>query len=440
MDADRRRHPRAEGLAGPHPLRDASGRRALALHTVIVLALLATAQTYDGSIHAAGHWIVLPLYAACSLCLGLAGGQGADAAAGRNGRGETPGLALAATLLNGGIALYLVAEHMLAGTAGTEEAAAAVSRLPAFLLLLQTGLGMRVRYTALFAGLVALGWGGTILCAAAWPGRVALGPHVTLSGEAAGLLTFLAASLVVVDGVRRWQAAVAAALRLDRERAVLTRFVPDAVAAELSREGGIGAVAARHACLFALDIRGFSALTRERAPGEVVAALLDVRALTAAAIAEQGGIVDKYVGDGVLAQFLVGAPDRQAAAALACACTVHRRLGPLNRRRREAALPILRVTIALHAGDVLVGVFDDGHRAEFTVLGPAMNALARIETRAKANDLPLAASRRFVDLLPAPEAGRLRLAPVPPGPGGGPPLPLVAIDLAEAAPAPAPAA
>ena len=62
-------------------------------------------------------------------------------------------------------------------------------------------------------------------------------------------------------------------------------------------------------------------------------------------------------------------------------------------------LPPLRVIVALHTGEVLAGVFDDGLRAEFTVLGPAMNALSRIERRAKEDDLDLVASKRFVRLL-----------------------------------------
>ena len=46
-----------------------------------------------------------------------------------------------------------------------------------------------------------------------------------------------------------------------------------------------------------------------------------------------------------------------------------------------------------------MGVFDDGHRAEFTVLGTAMNRLARIEARAKTADLTLAASDEVIRLL-----------------------------------------
>ncbi len=193
---------------------------------------------------------------------------------------------------------------------------------------------------------------------------------------------------------------------------MLTRFVPAAVAEDLAQGGSPEKVQQRHACLFTLDIRGFSALTRKWPPQQVVQVLMEMRALTHRTVTERGGIIDKYIGDGVLAQFIVGPPQAQARAALACAEAIQLRLVALNQRLASGGLPTLRVTIALHAGDVLVGVFDDGHRAEFTVLGPAMNTLARIEARAKAVDLSIAISEEFRDLLAGSGARGLNWSPV----------------------------
>lgn len=379
-------------------LQQASTGRSFALQLLIVLVLLATAQAYDGSIHGLGHWIVLSAYAGASILLALVSLRTAPGA-GIPAKPSREWLSWGSTLLNASVAIYVLIEHMFLGAADTEEAAAAASRLPAFLILLQTALTMRVWHTCLFAGLVTAGWGGAILFVYLSPESHHLGPHVTLDEEVPGLLTFMVASLVVLDGVRRLTWAVAATFRLERERLILTRFVPTAVAEDLAQGGGPGEVQERHACLFALDIRGFSALTRTQPPQQVVEVLMEMRALTHRAVTERGGIIDKYIGDGVLAQFLVGPPNAQARAALTCAEAVQLRLAALNRRLAEKGLPSLRVTIALHAGDVLVGVFDDGHRAEFTVLGPAMNTLARIEARAKAVDLPIAISEDFRDLL-----------------------------------------
>jgi class 3 adenylate cyclase len=226
----------------------------------------------------------------------------------------------------------------------------------------------------------------------------------------------------VIDGMTRLRSAVARALRMEHERTQLARFVPDAVALDLAAEDGDSSLGIhrRHACLMVLDIRGFSRLSREHPSETMVAALLAVRAAAQAAVAEQGGLVDKYVGDAVLVQFVVGRPDVQARAALACALSIRRRLAALNARRAADGLFTLRVVVALHAGDLLVGVFDDGVRAEYTVLGPAMNALSRIEARAKAAEIEVAASGDFLALAGDRLPAGIRAVPVPdaalPGP------------------------
>ncbi|MDR7039900.1 class 3 adenylate cyclase [Methylobacterium sp. BE186] len=411
-------------------MRVAAGRGSLVLHLIIVLVLLATALAAGGTLHATSYWVVLAVYAVCSIGLGLADRHDAPAEPGEEeGASKAEWLARASTLLNAGIALYLVVEHMMAGAGtGAEDAVAAVSRLPAFLLLLQTGLAMRVAHTILFSGLVTLAWGGTILFAALVPESGLLGPQISLTEEVSGLLTFLAASLVVIDGTRRLRAAVATALRVEHEKAVLARFVPGKVAADLAREGGLGSAKLRHACLFALDIRGFSAFTRAQAQDDVVRALLDIRALTHAAVTEEGGIVDKYVGDAILALFVSGRAEDQARAALRSARTIGRRLRDLNREREEDGAPALSIIVALHAGDVLVGVFDDGFRAEFTVLGTAMNQLARIESRAKAAGLELAVSKDFARLLEQDPDEGPRLRPVREQDGASQALPLLTLD------------
>ncbi|MCJ2073949.1 adenylate/guanylate cyclase domain-containing protein [Methylobacterium sp. J-030] len=380
------------------------GLRLLGLRIVIVLVLLMAAQAYDGSLHALSHWFILALYGLGTAWFGLrerGGGPLANA------------YSWAGTGLNAGLAVYVLIEHMLAG-GGAGLGADTVSRLPAFLLLLQTGLSMRVAQTVVFCGLVAACWSAMFLIGLMHPELV---PNAETfpTAQLTGLATFAAAGLLVVDGVIRLRGAVARALRMEHERTLLARFVPDAVALDLSAEGGDSALGIhrRHACLMILDIRGFSRLSGEHPPETMVAALLAVRAAAQAAVAEAGGLVDKYIGDAVLVQFVVGRPDAQARAALACALSLRRRIAALNAARDAEGLFTLRVVVALHAGDLLVGVFDDGVRAEYTVLGPAMNALSRIEAQAKAAELDLAASGDFLDLLGSVLPDGIRAVPVP---------------------------
>ncbi len=121
------------------------------------------------------------------------------------------------------------------------------------------------------------------------------------------------------------------------------------------------------------------------------------------AVSSQRGIIDKYLGDGVLALFLEGSAEDQAVCALAAVTMLFRRISPWNDRGARLGRPTIRIIATLHRGSVLAGVFDDGNRAEFTVLGPAVNALSRMERRAKEANIDMLASKRFIRLL-APSA------------------------------------
>jgi class 3 adenylate cyclase len=372
--------------------------RLMALRLVIVLVLLMAAQAYDGSLHALSHWIILGLYGLGTVWFGLAERRrGQEAAA----------YSQAGTALNAVLAVYVIVEHMMAG-GGSGEGADAVSRLPAFLLLLQTGMSMQVSHTLLFCGIVTGSWMAVLVLGLTYPGLFP-GFETNLTMQVIGLATFAATGLLIVDGVTRLRRAVDRTLEVERERGRLARFVPDAIARDLaSDELGLHR---RHACLLILDIRGFSALSHVHPPETMVAALMAVRAEAQAAVAAQGGIVDKYIGDAVLAEFVTGTPEAQAKAAAACALDIQARLARVNAGRATGSLFPIRTATALHAGDLLVGVFDDGVRAEYTVLGPAMNTLARIEARAKSADLSIAASEEIVRLLGGPMSEPFRPRP-----------------------------
>ncbi|PJI52873.1 hypothetical protein CTI14_36045, partial [Methylobacterium radiotolerans] len=112
----------------------------------------------------------------------------------------------------------------------------------AFLLLLQTGLSMRVAQTLLFCGLVTVCWSAAFLVGLVHPD---LFPNADTfpTAQVTGLATFMVAGLLVVDGMIRLRAAVARALRMEHERSQLARFVPDTVALDLAAEDGIPASA-----------------------------------------------------------------------------------------------------------------------------------------------------------------------------------------------------
>jgi adenylate cyclase len=137
-----------------------------------------------------------------------------------------------------------------------------------------------------------------------------------------------------------------------------------------------------HAVLWYADIRGFTPAS-DIAPGAVIIDLLDnvFEALTAA-LRSRGGEVLKFLGDGMLATLPFAEQDRSATCrrALDAAADATRGIAELNVTRAAAGLPAVAVDLALHVGDVLYGNVGAVDRLDFTVIGPAVNEVARIET------------------------------------------------------------
>ncbi|NNM74227.1 adenylate/guanylate cyclase domain-containing protein [Enterovirga aerilata] len=341
---------------------------------LVVLVILLASATLDGGLrHGISHWLIVGAYALGTALVFLQ----------RTSLG-----AWTVTVLDGLFAGYVLGEHVFVATDATRSAAHTATLVPAFLLLLASGLTLAPVRTATFAALVVVAWTGSL--GLAWALHAA--SYAVIGQHLFGLLSFVAASGFVLHGTARLNAAVRTSLRAERERAFLSRFVPSD-----TRPGEN--VARRHVALLAIDIRGFSDLSRKHPAHDVMTWLLQVRALVNAAVGAAGGSVDKYVGDGVLAHFSAGSPPEQAEAAMASVREIRARAAEMNLFRREQGLPEIRLVAALHAGTVLAGILDDGFRAEMTVLGPAMNALARIERRAKLENLDIVSSARFATLL-----------------------------------------
>ena len=376
-------------------------RRALGPRLAILAILFAGALADYGHGHRAGHWIVLGAYGAATLAVAL----------GARTRSTLVGtwLPVLATTVDAAIAVYVIADHVPRHRGDALLSTDPVSLLPAFLFLLQTGIRLRPRLSALFAGLVGTGWVAS-LALLAEPSLLSPEAGMSVSvREGLSLVAFAAAAGFVLYASTWMRRAAASTMRAREERVMLSRFLPAGVASEVVRRGGTAGIAQRHATVISVDLRGSSALACEHPPAKVVEWLLDFRRLVHDAVAEHGGIVDKYIGDGVIALFLDGVEGEQAGRAVATAEAIFVALDILNERRRAAGQPALRVIAALHCGQVLAGVFDDGRRAEFTVLGSVMNDLSRIERRAKEANLDVVLSADVVRSLPPDMVERMSL-------------------------------
>jgi len=219
-------------------------------------------------------------------------------------------------------------------------------------------------------------------------------------------LTFLSRRLSVIADMNSQKMIVENVLR-----AYLgPRTGPRVLAGQIRRGGGESIAAV----IWSSDLRAFTALS-DRLPSErVIAILNDLFDLQARTIADHGGEVLKFIGDGLLAIFPVADPTGAARAARGALEAARETLAALAERRARApseAEPPPKIVIALHYGTVVYGNIGAADRLDFTVIGPAVNLVSRIETIAKSLDLPLIVSDDFAAIYgeKLPSLGRHKL-------------------------------
>jgi adenylate cyclase len=139
------------------------------------------------------------------------------------------------------------------------------------------------------------------------------------------------------------------------------------------------------AALLLADLRSFTALV-DRAPSTDVVGWLNQHLESIGdAVTARGGEILKFLGDGFLAVFdsdRIGA-ERACAEAVSAAVDACGRNAALNARRAAKDEPTLDLSTALHFGDVVYGNIGTARRLDFTVIGPAVNELSRMEALGK---------------------------------------------------------
>lgn len=134
------------------------------------------------------------------------------------------------------------------------------------------------------------------------------------------------------------------------------------------------------------DLRDFTPLTESLPPKDLLAMLNAYFELVAAAVRAHGGEILRFIGDAMLIVFPTSASvgtGGACTAALDAAIDAYAALDALNHRRRRAGQPEIRFGVGLHAGTVVYGNVGAPDRLDFTVMGPAVNRAARIESLTK---------------------------------------------------------
>jgi adenylate cyclase len=211
----------------------------------------------------------------------------------------------------------------------------------------------------------------------------------------AGLMPVLALAVKCVSLARIAGTLVETYLGRDAGRRVLKGLIRRGVADRIS------------AVLWYSDLRGFTRITDQSPPEQIIPLLDDYAEAVISAIDDNGGDVLKLIGDGTLAIFTAVSSEHACCAALAAHNVLQDRVAELNRRRADASLAITQVYLGLHIGEVFFGNIGSHTRLDFTVVGPAVNEVARIAAMCRSVERNVLLSQAFADALPRLERGRL---------------------------------
>ena len=188
---------------------------------------------------------------------------------------------------------------------------------------------------------------------------------------------------------------------LTRERSVLESYLPSTAADVLMASGATGGQKAEAAVLFS-DLRGFTAMSESLDPAELIAWIDEFFGRMSHAILREQGMVDKLIGDAVLAIFGVPQPlDNPCESALRAALAMQQALRQLNVDRPSKSGVVVRQGIGIHFGELVAGTVGSQARRTYTVFGDTVNTASRIESLCKEYGVELLISGEVYDRLSA---------------------------------------
>jgi adenylate cyclase len=146
------------------------------------------------------------------------------------------------------------------------------------------------------------------------------------------------------------------------------------------------------------DLRGFTQLSEQKLPYDVVFLLNRYFAMVGEAVESSGGVVDKFIGDGAISLFgLVSSFDEACRQALAATVKLAAGIEVLNRSFSAELDTPLRIAMGLHGGPAIIGRIGHGKATSLTAIGDTINTASRLEGLAKQHDVELAVSAEIVE-------------------------------------------
>ncbi len=195
--------------------------------------------------------------------------------------------------------------------------------------------------------------------------------------------------------------------KIEGERKQLSRYFSPTVVEEITATGpktlDLASSERREVAVLFADIRSFTSLSENLAPREVASMLSELRQLQMQAVFDHQGMVDKFIGDAIMAVF--GAPrssgsfKQDVQNACAAGIAMHSAIDAFNAKRISEKKPPIRIGIGIHAGEVFAGNLGGDGLLEYTVIGDVVNTASRIEHLCKKAQADFLISETVADLL-----------------------------------------
>ena len=170
-----------------------------------------------------------------------------------------------------------------------------------------------------------------------------------------------------------------------RMRSTMARYMTAEVAEQVLAEGEsvLGGRSQPATILFS-DIKGFTTITERMGAQDTVSLLNDYFSEMVEVVFEHHGILDKYIGDAIMAVFGTPFPsDDDADNAVHVAIKMQQVLNAMNARRRIEGQPEFEARIGINSGDVVAGNIGSARRMDYTVIGDGVNTASRLESANK---------------------------------------------------------
>jgi adenylate cyclase len=269
-----------------------------------------------------------------------------------------------------------------------------------FIFIALRALRFDSTYVVLAGGTAALGWAAVIVYVLTYDTHGDMNPAITrnyvtyltsnsilLGAEFDKMISILIVTLVLTVAIWRARLLLIKSVSEQAAAGALSRFFAPEIAERIRRTHGeisAGQGQSQQAAIITTDIRGFTRLSTELRPDEVIALLIEYQARLVPIIQRHGGAVDKFIGDGILATFgCVVSSDTYAADALRAAIDIEAAAQQWAAAREAAGLPAVPVGASVTTGRVVFGAIGDESRLEFTVIGDAVNLCAKLDKHSK---------------------------------------------------------